>query len=316
MPARTGDASNAPATPPTRTYPSRVPDDLLLVVITSGVAAVASVVGGLLALWHRSSTLISSLAFGVAGGALIGTVTLEMLPTALESGGLAIAFIGFTAGMLSLFVLDLVVHGGLIMGEHADQRRIVRRYHRRRRSRSSVLVLAGGTSVEELVEGLVIGVGAAVEPSLAFVAAVAIGIDNLAEGMSVGELIRGEMPDRARAMPRVLAWTGTIGVALFVSSIVGWIAFRGVPPKSSRHSSRPGPGRCSTWRSAASCRRGKRASTRARRRWRAASRSRSSSSCRRSGRDGGTRVDGEACRSSARRLRELVSRGRLELPTN
>ena len=67
-----------------------MPDDLLLVVITSGIAAVASVVGGLLALWHRSSTLVSSLAFGVASGALIGTVTLEMLPTALDSGGLAV----------------------------------------------------------------------------------------------------------------------------------------------------------------------------------------------------------------------------------
>jgi ZIP family zinc transporter len=124
----------------------------------------------------------------------------------------------------------LVVHGGLIMGEHADQRRIVRRYHRRRGS-GSVTVLAGGTSVEELVEGLVIGVGAAVEPSLALVAAIAIGIDNLAEGMSVGELIRGETPDRARALRRVLAWTGTIGLALFVSSIVGWLALRDVSPE-------------------------------------------------------------------------------------
>ena len=207
-----------------------MPDDLSLVVMTSGIAAVASVVGGLLALWHRSSTLISSLAFGVASGALIGTVTLEMLPTALESGGLAVAFIGFAVGMLSLFALDMVVHGGLMMGEHADQRRIVRRYHRRRGSGSPVLVLAGGTSVEELIEGLIIGVGAAVEPSLAFVAAIAIAIDNLAEGMSVGELIRGEMPDRSRAMLRVLAWTGTIGLALFVSSIVGWFALRDVPP--------------------------------------------------------------------------------------
>ncbi len=138
-----------------------MPDDLLLVVITSGVAAAASVVGGLFALWHRSSTLVSSLAFGVASGALIGTVTLEMLPTALDSGGLAVAFIGFAVGMLSLFALDLVVHGGLIMGEHADQRRIVRRYHRRRGSGSKVTVLAGGTSAEELVEGLVMPEGEA-----------------------------------------------------------------------------------------------------------------------------------------------------------
>jgi ZIP family zinc transporter len=203
--------------------------DGLFIVLASGCAALASIGGGLIALWHRSSTLISSLAFGFASGALAGTVTLEMLPTALDLGGLTAVVIGFGAGMIALYVFDLIVHGGHLVGEHADQRRIVRRYHRRRRSSSAVVVLAGGTSVEELVEGLAIGVGAAVEPALALVVALAITIDNLAEGMSVGELIRDETPDRARALPRVLAWTGTIGLALFVSSIVGWTAFRGIP---------------------------------------------------------------------------------------
>src|SRR3990172_9084726 len=50
--------------------------------------------------------------------------------------------------------------------------------------------------------------------------AIAIAIDNLAEGMSVGELIRDETPNRARALPRGLAWTGTIGLALFVSALL------------------------------------------------------------------------------------------------
>jgi ZIP family zinc transporter len=206
-----------------------MPDDFVVVIVSSGAAAVASVVGGLIALWHRSSTLISSLAFGFASGALAGTVALEMLPNALGLGAPPIVVIGFAAGMIALYAFDLVVHGGWIVGEHADQRRIVRRYHRRRRSDSQVVVLAGGTSVEELVEGLAIGVGAAVEPGLALVVALAIGIDNLAEGMSVGELIRGETPDRARALPRVMVWTGTIGLALFASSIVGWLALRGIP---------------------------------------------------------------------------------------
>jgi ZIP family zinc transporter len=206
-----------------------MPDELLVVLVSSCLAAIASVVGGLIALWHRSSTLISSLAFGFASGALAGTVTLEMLPTALELGALSIVIGGFAAGMIGLYVFDLFVHGGWLVGEHADQRRIVRRYRRRRRADSQVVVLAGGTSVEELVEGLAIGVGAAIDPALALVVALAIGVDNLAEGMSVGELIRDEMPDRARALPRVLAWTGTIGIALFVSTLVGWLALRGIP---------------------------------------------------------------------------------------
>jgi ZIP family zinc transporter len=206
-----------------------MPDELVVVLASSGAAAIASVAGGLIALWHRSSTLISSLAFGFASGALAGTVALEMLPTALELGALTVVVIGFVAGMIGLYAFDLYVHGGWIVGEHADQRRVVRRYHRRRRSGSQVVVLAGGTSVEELVEGLAIGVGAAVEPGLAVVVALAIGIDNLAEGMSVGELIREETSDRARALPRVLRWTGTIGLALFGSSLIGWLVFRDIP---------------------------------------------------------------------------------------
>ncbi len=209
-----------------------MPDELLLVVVVSGVAALASVAGGLLALWHRTSTLISSLAFGCASGALIGTITLEMLPTALDLGALPAVVVAFVAGMLAIFAFDLVVHGGRIAGEHADQRRIVRRYQGRKASGSAATVLAGGTSVEEVVEGLAIGIGAAVEPSLAVVVAVAIGIDNLAGGMSVGELIRGEVPDRASAMRHVLAWTGTIGLALFASAVIGWIALRGIPDEA------------------------------------------------------------------------------------
>ena len=67
-----------------------MPDELLVVVVSSGAAAVASVAGGVIALLHRTSTLITSLAFGFAAGALAGTVTLEMIPTALALGTLAI----------------------------------------------------------------------------------------------------------------------------------------------------------------------------------------------------------------------------------
>jgi ZIP family zinc transporter len=46
------------------------------------------------------------------------------------------------------------------VGERAEQRLWVRQYSRRRQPRGDeVTVLAGGTSVEELIEGLVIGLG-------------------------------------------------------------------------------------------------------------------------------------------------------------
>jgi zinc transporter, ZIP family len=85
-----------------------------------------------------------------------------------------------------------------------------------------VTVLAGGTSVEEIIEGLVIGIGVVIDPSVGVIVAVAIAIDNFSEGLSVGELIRAEQQTSPRhAKRRVLGWTGLIGGAVFVSALGG-----------------------------------------------------------------------------------------------
>lgn len=70
----------------------------------------------------------------------------------------------------------------------SSQSDAVERYHRRRKPRGGkVTVLAGATSVEELIEGLTIGVGTAIDPSMALITGLAIGIDNVAEALSIGE---------------------------------------------------------------------------------------------------------------------------------
>jgi ZIP family zinc transporter len=93
-----------------------------------------------------------------------------------------------------------------------------------------VTVLAGGTSTEELIEGLSIGVGAAIKPGLGLLIALAIVIDNLAEALSIGELIRDEQNDeKHRPAWRVLKWTGLIGISLLTSALVGWLLLRSLP---------------------------------------------------------------------------------------
>lgn len=102
------------------------------------------------------------------------------------------------------------------------------RAHRRRRPRGSqVAVLAGGTSAEELIEGLSIGVGATLDPSVAIIVGLAICIDNVSEAMSIGELTLSEGGERPAR--RVMAWTSAIGVALFISAMVGAFLLRGLP---------------------------------------------------------------------------------------
>jgi zinc transporter, ZIP family len=60
--------------------------------------------------------------------------------------------------------------------------------------------------------------------------AIAIMIDNVSEALSIGELIHSEDGAEGRHVwPRILGWTGLIGVALVGSALAGWFFPRGMP---------------------------------------------------------------------------------------
>lgn len=195
----------------------------LLLIALAG--ALASPLGGALALLWRPSTLALSIAVGFAAGALLGAFAFEMLPKAAEKASTPIAVGGFVLGFAALYALDLFVHRGASAGDKAAQRNWVRSVQRRRHQRGDeVTVLAGGTSAEEVVEGLTIGVSAATDPAMGMVVALAIVIDNVAEAMSIGDLVREN--DSQHYARRIMGWTSVIGVALFVSALAGFFLLK------------------------------------------------------------------------------------------
>lgn len=199
-----------------------------MVATIAGAAAAASVAGGLIALWHKPTTLFMSATLGFASGALLATIVFAMLPHALELGSLTTAVVGFALGFCAVYGFDLYIHRGQLAGEESEQRVEVEQFHRRHRPRGDqVTVLAGGTSAEELIEGLTIGVAATIKPGTAALVALAIAIDNIGEGLSIGELIRVGGRDSRRGR-RILGWTSLIGAAVFVSSLAGWFLLRSV----------------------------------------------------------------------------------------
>lgn len=205
--------------------------DFLIIASIAGAAAVASPLGGLIALWIKPTTLFMSGALGFASGVLLGTVTFEMLPNALELSSLPLTVGGFVAGFAAVYGFDLFIHRGVLVGEKAEQYAQVKRFYQRHRPRGDeVTVLAGGTSAEELIEGLSIGVGYAIKPGLGFLVALAIVIDNLSEALSIGEIIRIEKSSRGYSQARrILAWTGLIGASVLISALAGWFFLHGLP---------------------------------------------------------------------------------------
>ena len=180
-----------------------------------------------MALIRKPTSLAMSIAFGFASGVLIATVALEMVPKALELASLGATAGGFAVGFLAIWVFDLFVNRWRVAGEHAAQHLRVEAYHRSHRPRGDrVTVLAGGTSAEELVEGLAIGTGVVIEPQVGALIAAAIAVDNFSEGLSIGELVAGRPGSGGRTTRRILAWTSLVGASLLVSAVLGWLLLR------------------------------------------------------------------------------------------
>ena len=215
-----------------KAWPRHVmPSDFGLLLLIAAAGALASPLGGALGLVRKPTTLLLSVAVGFAAGVMLATFAFEMLPRATDSASLPIALIGFVDAGFVTRIPDAFIHRGVTAGEHAEQRRWALRQSQRRNGRGdAVTVLAGGTSAEEVVEGLTIGVAAATDPTLGAMVGLAIIIDNLAESMSIGELVlarHGPRPSR-----RIFFWTSLIGFSLFVSALAGWLLLRDLSPSA------------------------------------------------------------------------------------
>jgi zinc transporter, ZIP family len=202
--------------------------DFWIILAVAGGAALASPLGGVLSILLPSSTLFLSLAVGMASGILLGTMAFEMVPTALESAPLGFVLIAIAVGVGLTYALDLFINRGRLVGEEADQKADVERYHRRHRPLGTMMtVLAVGTATEELIEGLSIGVASSIGVGTALVMGVAIAVDNVSEALSLGALAQSE--DAQTARRRTLVWTSVVGASLFVSAMLGWFVLRDIP---------------------------------------------------------------------------------------
>jgi zinc transporter, ZIP family len=145
------------------------------------------------------------MAFG--SGTLMAALSLVLMQDAYDGGGLAATAIGFLAGAAAYTAADLGIRWA--GGGNAE----------------SGLALAAGSLIDNIPEGLVIGIGAiggAVSP----VMLAAVFISNLPEAFaSAARMCRARW-----SAGRVLAVWLPIGVACGLASLCGYTVFSGLSP--------------------------------------------------------------------------------------
>jgi len=183
-------------------------DPLIAAFIISLFAALMTSLGSLLALlpalWganiRKSFDILVDLGLGFSSGVMLVAAFTSLLMPSIESYGLIPTLIGFILGAIAVHLVNMYVpHEHLVKGVEGP-REAVRRL-------KAVWLIAFAIIIHNIPEGLTIGAASAYSIRDGFTVGLAIGIQDLPEGLAV-------------AIP-VLATTGKKRLALFVGVVSG-----------------------------------------------------------------------------------------------
>jgi ZIP family zinc transporter len=150
--------------------------DLVDIMILSGLAGLATGLGGLIAVIRRPGRKTLGFLMGLAAGIMMMLSFLELMSEALKISGLFLVAAGFTTGSILMFSLDFVLpHKYFAVDEKGllDGRLL---------KKSAMIAI--GISLHNFPEGIAVALGYSFTPRLGLVMAVAIGLHNIPEGIA------------------------------------------------------------------------------------------------------------------------------------
>lgn len=183
-------------------------NEFLLVIVISGIAALLTVMGAVVAEKTHVPNRIVSRALQFAAGVLLGLVGFTLLPPAVRSGSTVLVVVGFFIGGASFALLDYVSS--------------------RKKEAQSVELAAVSTAlyvgiiVDMLIDGVVIGLGSSLTLGTGVILALSIAIStaplalvSIAMAKDSGETIRFR-----RSLMAIF------GTAIVGGALLGYIVFR------------------------------------------------------------------------------------------
>jgi len=158
----------------------------------------------------HQNILSSVIAF--SGGIMLSVVFSDLLPEALEMGGVFPAFIGLLIGVVALLLLDLYLpHSHFYSGTNGDSKQA-------RYIRTSILI-GLGIAMHNFPEGLAIGAGYMASENLGLSLTFIITLQNIPEGMAMA----GPMKAGNLSGGSILGLTALAGIPMGIGALSGAI---------------------------------------------------------------------------------------------
>ncbi len=190
-------------------------------VLGTGLGAFLTAVSGI----PKRRTL--SMLMGIAAGVMLAIVFLDLIPEAIEIGGVAQTIGGFLLGVGATGVVDLLIPHFHFVSEDCEKNRFLR----------AGLLTGIGIAMHNLPEGLAIGAGYAHGESLGLSVAITIAIHNIPEGMAMAAPMCA-----ARVEPKKSALYGALaGLPMAIGALVGAAIWSSLPLTNSFPTLRSSP---------------------------------------------------------------------------
>jgi len=183
---------------------------VLAATIIGMVAGVGGTgLGGLVSSVFRCvSSRVFSVILGFSAGVMLAVVGFDLMPEAIDAGGLEFAILGIVAGVFLISMLDRLPHTHFLATDRESSRFI-----------KAGVIVGLGIAMHNLPEGLAIGAGYYSDEALGIGLGLVIAVHNFPEGMAMAcpMILGGMRPSR------VIAATALAGLPMGIGALLGAI---------------------------------------------------------------------------------------------
>ncbi len=180
-------------------------------LVLTALAGLSTTIGSLLGIFVRKpGPRFMALTLGFSGGVMILVSFVELLAGGIEAVGFGLAHVAFFAGMLGMFLIDILIPHEYMAERHKTEGRAQETLLK------TGLLVALGIGIHNFPEGMATFAGTLQDVSLGAAIAVAIAIHNIPEGLAVSAPVYAATGSRSRAF----LWSFLSGVAEPVGAVV------------------------------------------------------------------------------------------------